>query len=65
MSSKREASIERKAMAQEEMLQKRVTQLQDQLKESKQKHSTEISDSEARRVKVGPTKLRQISVKEL
>ncbi|PNF43192.1 hypothetical protein B7P43_G15673 [Cryptotermes secundus] len=51
MSLKREASIERKAVAQEEILQKKVTQLQDQLQEAKQKHDTEKSDSEARRVK--------------
>lgn len=44
-------------MAQEEILQNKVTQLQDQLQEAKQKHDTEKSDSEARRVKVGPTKL--------
>jgi hypothetical protein len=54
MSSKREAAVERKAAAQEEMLQKKVKQLEDQLQETKQKQDKERSDNEARRVKVGP-----------
>jgi hypothetical protein len=54
MSTKREAAAERKAVAQEEMLQKKVKQLEDQLQETKQKQDKERSDNEARRVKVGP-----------
>jgi hypothetical protein len=38
-------------------LQKKVRQLEDQLQEAKWKHDTEKSDSEARKVKVGPTEL--------
>lgn len=55
MLSRREAEAERKAVTQEEMLQKKVKQLEDQLQEAKQKQDKERSDSEARRVKVGPT----------
>jgi hypothetical protein len=51
-SSNREASIERKAKIQEEVLQKKVKQLEDQLQEVIQKHTKEQSDSEARRLKV-------------
>jgi len=51
-SSNREASIERKAKIQEEVLQKKVKQLEDQLQEVTQKHNKEQSDSEARRLKV-------------
>jgi hypothetical protein len=62
LSSKREASLERKAVAQEDILQKKVKQLEDQLQEAKWKHDTEKSDSEARKVKVGVT---EISVQEV
>jgi hypothetical protein len=50
-SSNREASIERKAKIQEEVLQKKVKQLEDQLQVT-QKHNKEQSDSEACRLKV-------------
>jgi len=51
-SSNREASIERKAKIQEEVLQKKVKQLEDQLQEVTQKHNKEQSDSDARKLKV-------------
>jgi hypothetical protein len=51
-SSNREASIERKAKIQEEVLQKKVKQLEDQLQEVTQKHNKEQFDSDARRLKV-------------
>jgi len=50
-SSNREASIERNAKIREEVLQKKVKQLEDQLQEVTQKHK-EQSESEARRLKV-------------
>lgn len=53
MSSKREAAVERRSVATEEMLQKKVKQLEDQLQETKQKQDKDRSDNEARKVKVG------------
>ncbi|KDR21646.1 Centrosomal protein of 290 kDa [Zootermopsis nevadensis] len=51
MSSKREAAVERRSVATEEMLQKKVKQLEDQLQETKQKQDKDRSDNEARKVK--------------